>query len=79
MDKERNPDLNETWEEEDDADEDGEDNIIDRCESPSRICKPSALVYGTLVQPKALGRVNTSTSPRKRGTGTTQLGLDRLD
>ena len=45
-DKQRNPALNETWEEED---EDGEDNIIDRCESQSRISKPAALVYGTLV------------------------------
>lgn len=44
-DKQRNPALNETWEE----DEDGEDNIIDRCESQSRISKPAALVYGTLV------------------------------
>jgi len=37
-DKQQNPALNETWEEEDeDVDEDGEDNIIDRCESPSPI------------------------------------------
>ena len=38
VDKQRNPALNETWEDEDeDTDEDGEDNIIDKCESPSRI------------------------------------------
>ena len=38
VDKQRNPALNETWAEEDEeVDEDGEDNIIDRCESPSRI------------------------------------------
>jgi len=37
-DKQRNPALNETWDEEDeDMDEDGEDNTIDRCESPWRI------------------------------------------
>ena len=37
-DKQRNPALNETWEEEDEGeDEDGEDNTVDRCESPSRI------------------------------------------
>jgi len=37
-DKQRNPALNETWEEEDEeVDEDGEDNTIDRCESPSPI------------------------------------------
>jgi hypothetical protein len=34
VDKQRNPAPNETWEEEDEG---GEDNIIDRCESPSRI------------------------------------------
>ena len=38
VDKQWNPALNETWaEEEEDVDEDGEDNIIDRCEWPSRI------------------------------------------
>jgi len=38
VDKQRDPALNKTWEEEDeDVDEDGEDNTIDRCESPSRI------------------------------------------
>jgi hypothetical protein len=37
-DKQRNPALNETWEEEDEGeDEDGEDNTVGRCESPSRI------------------------------------------
>ena len=37
VDKQRNPALNETWGDEDeDAEEDGEDDIIDRCESPSR-------------------------------------------
>ena len=37
-DKQRNPALNETWEEEDEGeDEDGEDNTVDRCESQSRI------------------------------------------
>jgi len=49
-DKQRDPALNKTWEEEEeDVDEDGEDNIIDRCELPSRISKPATLVYGTLV------------------------------
>jgi len=33
-DKQRNPALNETWEEDEDVDEDGEDNIIDRSEDP---------------------------------------------
>ena len=38
VDKQRDPALNETWEDEDeDVDEDAEDNTIDRCESPSRI------------------------------------------
>ena len=36
-DKQRSPTLGETWEEDDDADEDGEDNTIDACELPSRI------------------------------------------
>ena len=62
VDKQQNRALNETWEEKDeDMDEDEEDNIIDRCESPSRISRPVALVYGTLVQPKTLRRENTST------------------
>jgi len=74
-DKQRNPALNDTWEEEDD--EDGEDNIIDRCESQSRISKSAALVYGTLVQPRTICRENTSTSLDKRGIGTTQTGLDQ--
>lgn len=38
IDKQRDPTLNETWEEEDeDMDDDGEDNIIDKCESPLRV------------------------------------------
>jgi hypothetical protein len=38
VDKQLNPALNETWEEGDEnVDEDEEDNIIDGCESPSRI------------------------------------------
>ena len=78
-DKQRDPALNETWEEDEDVDEDREDDIIDRCESQSRISKSAALVYGTLVQPKALGREITSTSLDKRGIGTTQTGLDRPD
>jgi hypothetical protein len=78
VDKQHNPALNETWEEEEeDVDDDGEDNIIDRCESPWR--KFAALVYGTLGQPKALGRENTSTSPDKRGNGATQIGLGQPD
>ena len=77
-DKQRNPALNETWEEEE-VDEDGEGNVIDRCESPSLISKPGALPHGTLVQPKAPGRENTSTSPDKGGTGTTQTGLDQVN
>lgn len=77
-DKQRNPALSETWEEEE-VDEDGGDNVIGRCESPPQISKPDALLHGTLVQPKALGRENTSTSPDKRGTGTTQTGPDQVD
>lgn len=49
IDKQLNPSLGEAWEEDEDVDEGGEDNVIDRCESPSRISKPAALVYGTLV------------------------------
>ena len=37
VDKQRDPALNETWEEEDEGVDEGGDNIIDRCESPSRI------------------------------------------
>jgi hypothetical protein len=79
-DKQRNPALNETWEEEDEGvDEAGEDDIIDRCESPAWISKSATLVHGTLLQPEALGRENISTSLNKRGTGTTQIGLDQPD
>ena len=46
-DKQRNPALNETWEEE--VDEDGEDEVVDRCKLPSRISKPGALLHGTFV------------------------------
>ena len=49
VDKQRNPALGAAWEEDENVDEDGEDNIIDRCELPSRISKPAALVYGTLI------------------------------
>jgi len=41
--------------------------------------KPAALVYGTLVQPKVLGRENTSTSLDKRVNGITQVGHDQPD
>lgn len=80
VDKQQNPALNEAWEEGDDGvDEDAEDNIIDRCESPSRIWRSAAPVYGTLVQPKVLGGESTSISPDKGGTGTSQIGLDQPD
>jgi hypothetical protein len=49
VDKQRNPTLGEAWEEDENVDENGDDNVIDRCELPSRISKPAALVYGTLV------------------------------
>jgi hypothetical protein len=79
-DKQRNPALSEPWKEDDEGvDEDEGDDTIDRCESPSRIWKSTALVYGTLLQPKALGGANTSTSLDKRGTGTSQIGPDQLD
>lgn len=60
IDKQRNPTLNETWEDgEEDVEEDGEDDIIDRCESPSRIWRPTALVYGILCSRKSLaGRIH---------------------
>ena len=80
VDKQRNPALNEAWNEDnEEVDEDEDDDIIEERESPSRIWRPAALVYGTLLQPKALGGENTSTSLDKRGTGTSQIGPAQPD
>lgn len=79
-DKQRNPALNKTWDEDDEEVDEGEDDdIIDECESPSRIWRSTAPVYGALLQPRALGGENTSTSPDKRGSGMSRIGPAQPD